>query len=141
MQGTPLINGQRHSWASVRCNVLGHTLVGISEINYSDSVVIEDHYGQGQMPVDRGVGNYSATANWTVKAYEVQRIQGLLPPGAYLADIPPFDITIVFLAKGSDQQVTHILRNVQFPQNARNLGQGNTAIDVPMELKISHITW
>jgi hypothetical protein len=141
MEGTPLINGVRHSWASIRLNILGLSIQGLVSINYGSQTMIENHYGAGQLPVDRGEGNYQASASLTLRKYEVERIYSALPPGSQLSDIPPFDIPVIFTQKGSDAQVKNILRNVQFTGDNRSFSQGQTALDVELPLVISHIDY
>lgn len=141
MEGTPLINGVRHSWASIKMNILGNQVLGVTAINYGSATDIQNGYGAGQMPVDRGEGNYSATASVTLKKYEVERITAALPPGGQLSDIPPFDIPIVFQPKGSDPLQKVILRNVQFISDDRSHSQGQTGLDVNLGLLPSHIDY
>jgi hypothetical protein len=141
MEGTPLINGMRHSWASIRMNILGLSITGISAINYSSSTAIEDHFGAGQRVVDRGEGNFQAMASITLKKYEIERIYAALPPGAQLSDIPPFDIPVVFQAKGSDPQRKNILKSVQFTGDSRNYSQGQTGLDVEVSLIVADIDY
>jgi hypothetical protein len=141
MEGTPLINGVRHSWASIRINILGLSIQGIVAIEYSSQTAIEDHFGAGQFVVDRGEGNHTASASLTLRKYEVDRIYAALPPGGQLSDIPPFDIPVVYTAKGSDQQKKNILRNVQLVGDNRSFQQGQTALDVTTPLILSHIDY
>lgn len=141
MEGTPLINGVRHSWASIKLNILGLSIQGVSAISYSSNTAIEDHFGAGQRVVDRGEGNYSATASITLRKYEVERIYAALPPGGQLSDIPPFDIAIVFSAKASDPQRKNILRSAQLLGDIRNYTQGQTALDVEIPLIVAGIDY
>lgn len=137
---TPLINGVRHSWASIRCQILGRTVTGITKITYEDTEEKSNNYGAGKMPVSRGVGNYEATASVTLHAYEVAAIQRSLGVGKRLQDIAPFDITVSYL-NDSDTVENHVLRNVEFTNNKRDISQGDTVIEVELELILSHIEW
>ena len=55
---TPFINGIQHSFSSIRCNILGRTVIGFTKIDYDDKVNLENFYGAGNQVVGRGVGNY-----------------------------------------------------------------------------------
>ncbi len=137
---TPLINGTRHSWASIRAEILGRTVTGITAVSYEDKQEKVNNYGAGPYPVSRGLGNYEATATVTLHAYEVEAIEASLPPGMRIQDIGPFDIVVTYLNK-SNQVTTHTLRNVEFTNNKRDLSQGDTVIEVECELILSHIEW
>lgn len=138
---TPLINGIRHSWASVRVHVLGRTITGITEINYEDDQEMEDAPGAAGMPAHRGRGNYKAKAGMKLYNYEVDAIKTAAGAGVNLQDIAPFDITVTYLPEGSDGLVTHIIRNVQFMGNSRGAKAGDKKLEVSMKLITSHIDW
>lgn len=140
IQNTPLINGTRHSWASIRCNILGRTVTGITAINYEDTQEKVNNYGAGPYPVSRGLGNYEATAGITLHSYEVDAIQNQLGQGKRLQDIGLFDIVVSYI-NNSAQVITHTLRNCEFTNNKRDVSQGDTAIEVEHELILSHIEW
>ncbi|HSW64980.1 MAG TPA: hypothetical protein VLH56_16960 [Dissulfurispiraceae bacterium] len=136
----PLINGTRHSWASIRANILGRTVTGITAIAYEDKQEKANNYGAGAMPVSRGLGRYEATCSVTLHAYETEAIQRSLGIGKRLQDIAPFDIVVSFVS-ASDQLVTHVIRNCEFTNNKRDMSQGDTVIEVQHELVVSHIEW
>lgn len=127
----PLINGKRHSWASIRLNILGITIIGVSEINYGQEDMKENHFGAGRYVVDRGDGNVTPDpVNFILRGYEYDRIMAALPPGSSIGDIPAFDIPVIYIPTGSDQQVKHVIRGFQFMRTAHNNTQGNTKVDV-----------
>lgn len=139
-QETPLINGIRHAWASIRCNILGRTVTGITKIAYDDKQNKENKYGAGIHVDHRGMGNYEATASLTLFAYETEAITDKLPGGKRLQDIAPFDIVVSFVNE-SNKTVTHTIRNCEFTNNKRDMSQGDTGIEVEHELIITHIEW
>jgi hypothetical protein len=138
-----LVNGKRHSWASIRVSFLDRTVDGITKIAYSDSTTKENLYGRGDKPVARGRGNMEATASMTLYAFEIVAIQSAAAQQGYasLAEIPPFDITVTYLQEGSDAPTVDIIRNVEFVSNGRDVSQGATNIPHEHELIVSHIAW
>ena len=138
---TPLINGTRHSWADVKINILGRTVSGISAISYEDKQEKQNNYGAGVYPVSRGIGKYEANAKVTLHAYEAEAINKALGVGKRLQDVPMFDIIVSYLPVGSDGLVTHVIRNCEFTNNKRDIKQGDTVIEVELELITSHIEW
>ncbi len=138
---TPMINGNRYAWGNVNVNILGRTVTGITAISYEEKVEKKNHYGAGNMPVHRGIGNYEASAKITLFSYEVDAILRAAGPGKRLTDIPPFDITVSYIPDGTDTLVTHVIRNAEFTGNKREVKQGDTAVEVELELIVSHIEW
>ncbi|MDP1812337.1 MAG: hypothetical protein Q8K66_13125 [Sediminibacterium sp.] len=134
----PLINGKAYSWSSIKFILAGVTVVGITAINYSDDVEKENGYGQGQMPIDRGEGNYKAESGITLKANEVEALTEKAPNGR-IQDFGVFDIIVFYLV--GTKKVTHKIRNAEFTGNKRDIKQGDKIIEVQLPLIISHIDW
>lgn len=140
---TPLINGVNHSWASIKINMLGRTVIGVSKITYDDDTVLENNYGAGNMPVSRGVGNYTAKASIELHQAETVAIQAAALQNGIerVQDIPPFDVVVAYVPTGSNQLVTDVIKNCQFKTNGRDVSQGDTLIKHSHELVVSHIIW
>ncbi len=138
---TPLINGTRHSWASIEIEILGRTVQGVTAISYSETQNKENIYGAGKYPVARGRGNYEATASVTLLGFEVDAIQRAVGAQKHLSDIETFDIVVAYLPDGQDALVTHTLRNCEFKDNKREMSQGDSSVSVALELIVSHIDW
>lgn len=136
----PSINGRAYDWPSIRLQLLGQTVAGVTEINYSDTQEKVNNYGAGTMPVSRGYGKYEPKADIMLEMKEVERIQAALPPGGRLQDIPPFPIVISYV-NTSNMQVTHTLHNCEFLGNGREVKTGDTNVLVKLDLVLSHIEW
>lgn len=137
----PLINGIRHSWASISVNLLGRLVSGFTAVSYEETQNKTNNYGQGIFPVSRGLGKYEAKASITLHSYEVDAILLALGPMKRLTDIAPFDIVISYLPTGSDLLVNHVIRNAEFTSNKRDVKQGDTVIETQFDLIVSHIEW
>lgn len=136
----PLINGLAYSWSQITCNILGRPVAGISKISYSEEQEMEDNYGAGNRPVSRGLGPIQASASITLDMNEVEALQAIAPNGR-LQEIPPFDIIVTYVPGGQSRTVKHVIHNVQFKNNAREVEQGAMNIPVELELITSHISW
>ena len=141
MNNTPLINGIRHSWGSVKMNILGRTVTGVDAISYGEKQEKKNNYGAGNRVVSRGRGRIEPNAKFTLHAYEVDAIQKQLPKGKTLFDIEPFDIIISYMPEGSDGLITHVIRNAEFTSNQRDIKEGDTVIKTEFEPIVSHIEW
>lgn len=138
----PLVNGIRHSWASIKTTMLGRTVSGISSIEYGDSQEKSNNYGAGPYPVSRGRGGrYEAECKITLHAYEVDAILAVLGQGERLTDIEPFDIIVTYMPEGSDGLINHVIRNCEFKTNNRSVQTGDTSIETEFDLIVSHIEW
>jgi hypothetical protein len=137
---TPLINGRAYDWASLKAQILGQTVAGITAVSYEDTQEKTNNHGAGTMPVSRGYGKYEAKASVTLEMKEVEKIQAALGKGRRLQDIPMFNIVISYVNE-SNILVTHTIWNCEFTNNKREIKTGDTNIDVQLELVCSHITW
>jgi hypothetical protein len=137
----PFINGIRHAWGSVKVNILGRTVSGITAISYEEKQDKVNNYGAGIFPVSRGLGKYEASAKITLHSYEVDAIVKSVGIGKRLVDIAPFDIFVTFMPEGSDQLINHVIRNCEFTSNKRELKTGDTVIETEFDLIVTHIEW
>lgn len=139
VNGIPLINGVAYSWGDIVCTIAGIPVTGITAIEYSDSQVVENHYGAGRHPISRSKGRITPTAKITLTMDEVVAIQAQSINGR-LQDIAPFDIGITYLPE-SGMITTDSVRNCQFKENKRGWKEGDTQQEVELELIPSHIEW
>mgnify|MGYP001367789890 CR=1 FL=1 len=135
----PLINGKAYSWASVQVLLAGGKIIGITEISYGDETDKENGYGQAQMPIDRGEGNYiPQPPSITIRASENEALIEKAPNGR-LQDLGVFDIIVQYLVGVTKK--THKIRNCEFTGNSRNISQGDKIINVQQSMICSHIDW
>lgn len=137
--GTPLVNGMLCAWADIVVAIGGVPLTGITAIDYADEQEVVNKYGAGRHPVGRAKGRISPSAKITLYQEEVRALQSQAP-GGRLQDIAPFDITVTYLP---DSGIVHTdkIRNVQFSGNSRKWKEGDTGLEVELELIPSHIEW
>lgn len=142
MKAKTIINslGKLQGWNNITTNLFGRDVVGITELNYSDSTKKENAYGAGGMPVGRTESNYEAKASFTLLKEEVDAIRKTLPPGKRLQDIEMSDIVVEFLGKDG-KIMKDIIRNAEFTGSAVDVKQGDGSIAQKLELIISHIDW
>jgi hypothetical protein len=74
----PLINGVRHSWASVSGSCGGITYGGFQEINYSPKLDAQYVRGAGPLPIGTTTGLASMTADFTILEEEFKMMQQTL---------------------------------------------------------------
>ncbi len=74
----PMINGVRHSWASVGITIGGITYGGVTEVNYSPKLDAQYVRGAGPLPIATTTGLGSMTADFTVLEEEFKMMVGSL---------------------------------------------------------------
>lgn len=134
-----LINGQAYAWSSIQVNIAGVDIIGITAISYSDTQEIEPVYGVGDKPIAVGMGPITYEGSITLLAEEVDRMQVVAPNGR-LQELPFFDI-IVSYDNGLGNLKVHRLQACRFKANSRESAQGDTMIEVELELFIGDIKW
>ncbi len=141
MGKTTVVNhfGKLQGWNNVTFNLLGRDVVGITEINYSDTTKKTNVMGAGNMPVGRAEENYEAKASITLLKEELDAIKNALPKGKRLQDIEPFDPVVVYERGGIIQK--DVIRNAEFLGTEMAIKQGDGSIAVKLELIVSHIDW
>lgn len=138
-----LVDGVRQSWVQVKVVALGRLFTGITEVSYSETQIKENHYGQGNKVVMRGDGNITPKASIKLYSYEVNAILNAVKNlgGERLTDIDPFNIVVTYMPVGASAPVVHTLKGCQFTNNEVTVKQGDTKIEVPLELVLAEIKW
>lgn len=135
-QNVPLINGVGYSWGQIVINILGSPIFGTNGINYSDAQEIENTYGAGNYPVERGFGPITFEGNITLHKKELILLQDIAP-NKRIQEIEEFDIVVSYL--NENRVVTDTIKNCRFKNNGVEVAQGDTAIATEIELAIGSI--
>lgn len=135
---TTLINGVSYSWGSVSFVVGGVPIIGITKIAYKKMQTKENLYGAGYTPVSRGYGNKEYEGSITIKREELNRLIDAAPNKS-IEDIPPFDIPVVYVDGTRVQPRKDTLKMVEFKGFDQTTSQGDTSIDVELELVIGDV--
>lgn len=135
----PLVNGTAYSWSQITTNILGVPVAGITSVSYDENQEMVDNFGAGNRPVSRGYGRIETEGSITLHMEEVEALQDAVVSGR-LQDIPEFDVVVAFIPEGGIVR-THTLKNCRFKNNAREISEGDTAVEVELELQIAQILW
>lgn len=135
---TTLINGVSYGWSSVTFPVAGVPIVGITKINYKKTQVKENIYGVGVQPVSRGYGNKTYEGSITIKREELNRLI-LAAPDNDISNITPFTIPVIYSDGTRVTPRVDELKAVEFKGFDMTTNQGDTSIDVEIELVIGNI--
>lgn len=135
----PLVNGTSYAWSQVEVRIFNQPVSGITAISYEEKQEVQDNYGAGNRPVSRGYGKIESMGSITLEMAEVEALQAATTDGNLLS-IPEFEAQVSYLPEGG-KIVTHTLNNCRFKGNKREVKSGDMAVEVELELQISHITW
>ena len=138
---TTLINafGKMAGWNSVKLNLFGRDVEGISELSYDDNVTKENVYGAGKMPLGWSEGPYEPTCGLKLYQEEVIAILDSLPEGKRIQDAEPTDVIVTYEYK--DRVYKDIIRNFQITKIGKAVKQGDGTVDQTVESMCSHIDW
>ncbi len=141
MQQTSIINkfGKVAGWNSVTIRLLGRDLVGVTALEYEDSVEKENVMGAGRYPVAQGEGNYSAKASVTLLQEERLNLLDALPPGKTIQDIEAFDVVVEY--EYQNRPYRDVIRNCQFTNNGTSVQQSDKSIAFKYDLLCTHIDY
>lgn len=138
--GIPLINGVLYSWAEVVVTIAGVPVTGITAIEYGDKQDVSNRYGAGRYPVGRSKGRITSSGKMTLYLEEIEAIQRTVPNGR-LQDVALFDVQVSYLKEEGSPIVIDRVRNCTMLDNMRKLKEGDTGVEVEVELLPSHIEW
>jgi hypothetical protein len=138
----PMIRGEVYGWSSVRCVILGKSVVTISNIEYNTTQEMESVYGVGEHKIGIGLGNKEHEGSITLKLEEVLELIAISPSKyGHLQDIPFFDVIVSFQPKEGGGVVTHILENCKFKETNISVAQNDKEVEVELPLFIGNVNY
>jgi len=126
-------------WKAITFNLMGRDVEGITEIEYEDSMSIDNEYGAGDMPVGESEGNYEAKGTISLLMEEHVAMLRSIPKGTRLQDVAIPAIPVIYGI--ADVMTRDILNNVRFKGTGRSVKQGDGKIVMKFDIKISHVDW
>ena len=134
----PLINGVAYDWGQIVVSVLGTPIYGITGVTYNEEQNMEDNYGAGNFPIERGFGQIEFTGSLTLQMKELELLSSVAQNGR-IQNIPEFDVVVSYL--NDNAVVTHTLKNCRFKNNGREVSAGDNMIEKEIELIVGNINW
>lgn len=130
----PLINGVRHSYASIELDVNGKKFYGHREISYSQDLEPGEVRGAHAQLLGRTRGDLKAEGSLTTYLGEWKKLLSALGNG-YMEK--SFDITVSY-AEDGQPTVTDKLRGCRIKKVEESHSQGTDGLTVKIDL---HIMW
>lgn len=120
------VNGRYRNYTSIRANVFGRTLVGMTAISYKRVDAIDPVKAVGtSKPIGYTQGDEKFEGSLTLLSEEIDAIQASIrSTGKSLPDIAPFPISVSYV-DDNGLQVSHTLIGCKFKENGRGGDSGN----------------
>ena len=134
----PMVNGRKHSWASIECVIGGRIIEGITAIKYGYKQTKTNNYGRGKKVTDRTYGNEEPEASITLYLYEVKAILNGLGAGKKLTDAAPFNIAISYVSPDGDI-VNDKIKSAEFLEKMIDVKQNDPKIEITLPLIVGDV--
>lgn len=109
--GYPLINGVRHSWASVEIKIAGNTILGITKVDYSDKLDPGKVRGAGARVIAFTTGTADTAGSFTILLEEFNQMIASLQTINPRWKLAMFDTIITYAEE--DSGLTTIVDTLQ----------------------------
>ena len=136
----PLINGKRHSWASVEIKLADDIILGVTELNYKDSLDPSIVRGAGPRPIAFTLGMAEFDGDLTILLEEFNTLVTKLGPGWKAVS---FDIIVTYDESGSGlSTIVDTLKGVRLTTTENGASSSSADATVrKMSLKCLDILW
>ncbi len=137
MNGTPLINGQLHSAASVEVQVNGITIYNVKEISYDEKQETTEVYGFYANPVGRTTGKITREGSITIGIEEKEALTAAAP-NRRLQNLN-FIVIVSYLV--GTTPIVHRLIQCQPKNNGGSVKSGDNELSYKIDLAIGDIKY
>ena len=122
-----MFNTKEFAWANVEVAMLGRLLTKVRGVKYTVKTDKEAAYARGDKPFAIQSGNKSYEGELMLLQSELEAILKQLKPTEDITDLSNLTITVVYKPKNGlpTALVTHILKGVEFTEDARDIKQGD----------------
>jgi hypothetical protein len=136
----PLTNGVRHSWASVEIKLGDDIILGITEINYKDTLDPGIVKGAGPRPIAFTLGSYEADGDFTILLEEFNTLIQKLGAGWKSVQ---FEIIVTYDESGSGlSTIVDTLKGCRITSTEGNNSSANADATVrKLPIKCLDILW
>lgn len=118
-------NTKEFAWANVEIAMLGRVLTRVRGVKYVVKKEKELLHARGENPHSIQSGNKTYEGELMLLQSELEALQAQLDDTQDITDLDPFNITVVYKPKTGADLVTHILKNVEFTEDNREIKQGD----------------
>jgi len=118
-------NTKEYAWSNVEIAMLGRVLIRVRGVKYAAKKDKSYLHARGENPHAIQSGNKTYEGELMLLQSELEAIQRQLKDTEDITDLAPFNVTVVYKPKSAGALVTHILKNVEFTEDNREIKQGD----------------
>ena len=133
----PLINGESYDWSQIVVTVAGSPKAECKAISYTATQEKTNNYGQGSSPTSRGRGRKTFEGSLTLSLADLEAVRDV-SPNRDILDLPMFTITVTWIPLNGIP-LNHVLKNVDFTEDALTVAEGDTDIAIELPFIFSHV--
>lgn len=130
METFPLVNGVRHSFTSIKAQFNNIDFVGFTDINFDEKLEGGDVRGASPQLIGQTVGDYKATANFTMLLSNADALIASLGDGY---GVVRFDINVAFRAAGEPMSYV-LIKGARISGKSNAHAQGANGLVVKFDL-------
>jgi hypothetical protein len=134
----PLVNGCRHSFASIEIAFDGVVFTGFKEISYNDGLEPGAVRGTSVQKIGRTKGDLTPEASLTCYTEEWKEILAKFGNGF---GERVFTIVVAYRENDDADLVTDTIQGCRIKKVERSHSQGTDALEVKLELDVMKILW
>ncbi|QKX04884.1 hypothetical protein HN014_08120 [Aquimarina sp. TRL1] len=123
-----------YRWSDTQVSMDGRILTRIRGVKFAIKKEKEYFHARGEDPHSIQSGNKTPEGELILAQSEVERLQDLLEPDEDLTDMPPFDVTVSFVKKGTTKIRTYILKGCEFTDDTREMKQGDKFSEITLPI-------
>ncbi|MBY0244504.1 MAG: hypothetical protein K2Q03_03515 [Sphingobacteriaceae bacterium] len=127
-----VVNSEQFAWRDIKIVMMGRIVTGVRSIKYKTSQEKEPLYGAGDKPLSIQRGNRKYEGSIKLLQSEYQGLINAAAPTSDIMDIPPFDITVCYIAQGASLAVTRVLKLCQFTESEEGMSQGDKHAEIEL---------
>lgn len=118
-------NSKEYAWANVEIAMHGRILTRVRGVKYAAKKDKEAVHGRGENPFAIQSGNKTYEGELILLQSELEALQRQMGDTEDITDMDGFNITVAYRPKGGGAVVSHILKNVEFTEDNREINQGD----------------
>lgn len=127
-------NSKEYGWVNVHVVMNLKNVTKIRSVKYAPKKEKEYLYAKGGDPHAIQSGNKAYEGEIGLLQSEVEALDKLVAPDEDLTDLPPFEMIVSYIPKGSKKITTHVLKNVEFTEDPREIKQGDKFMEITLPI-------
>jgi hypothetical protein len=137
MNGTPLINGEVHSGASVEVQVNGIVIYNVKELTYDEKQEVTEVYGMQGNPVARSFGKITREGSITIGIEEKEALTAVAPNRR----LQELNLIIIVSYTVGTTPIIHRLTNCTPKNNGATAKSGDNELSYKIDLAVGDIKY